>query len=105
MEAQEIINDLNKEDLCRDLAKAVHQIDNPDNEKADVWICGFHPAPTSAKTKCKECGKVCYYDPERTITECLKKKHRKICTDCALNNPKYSECLNPIERMILEGTK
>ncbi len=98
--AQEIINEIEHEDVCRKLAVAMHEYDNPENKKADVWVCGIKPAPTSKPTNCEECGKTCYYDPDKTVKDNLEKKHKKICVDCIMNIKKYSECLNPIERMI-----
>lgn len=92
-----------REELSRQMARAIFHYDNPKNEKADVWVCGFDSTKRSKKTKCKECNILCYYDGSKNMSECIAKKHIKICVKCAMKMKKYKKSLNPIEKEILEG--
>jgi len=79
------------------LARAKHEKWNK-GKKANVWICGFDPLPSSKETKCEDCGSLCYYTND--ASDLIAKKHKKICGNCALKKG----ILNEEQRHILEKT-
>lgn len=70
-------------------------------EKGDALVCSLvKNIEGSIKTKCKDCGKVCYYiDKYEDNKDLLKRNHKKICTECALKN----KDIDPEVRNLLES--
>lgn len=62
--------------------------------KCNIWVCGTVVLKSSKKSKCSTCGSVIYYDS--LVQDNFKKKHKKICIDCALKGD-----LNEEQRAIL----
>ena len=69
--------------------------------KANVWACGMKKTRNDIRTKCDECGGVCYRSREKN-TDLLNKGAKKICLKCVMTNPKYSKDLNEEQRDIME---
>ena len=70
-------------------------------QKANIWACGMHKARNDIKTKCGECGGVCYRSKDKD-KDMLKKGAKKICIKCAVTNPKHARNLNEEQRDIME---
>lgn len=70
-------------------------------KKASIWACGMKKTRDDIKTKCEECGGICYRsrDPDKDM---LKKKAKKICLKCVVSNPKYGKDLNEEQRDLME---
>lgn len=69
--------------------------------KADVWACGMEKTRKDIKTKCEECGGVCYRSRDKE-KDMLKKGAKKVCIRCVVTKPKYAKNLNREQREMME---
>ena len=69
--------------------------------KANVWACGMEKTRNDIKTKCEECGGVCYRSKDKE-KDMLKKGAKKICIRCVVTKPKYAKDLNKEQRELME---
>jgi len=68
------------EKFARNKSLEIFKGEHGKEAKPEFWVCGDIKLTNSSKTKCSECGKICYYDKN------LKKdfgKAKKICVVCA----------------------
>ena len=69
--------------------------------KANVWACGMEKTRNDIKTKCEDCGGVCYRSRDKD-KDMIKKGAKKICIRCIVTKPKYAKNLNREQRDIME---
>ena len=69
-------------------------------KKATVWACGMKKTRNDIRTKCDECGGVCYRSRDKD-TDLLNKDAKKVCLKCVVTNPKYSKDLNEEQKDIM----
>jgi len=84
------------ETMAREIAEELNVRWNK-GDKCNVWVCSakYPIIKSSKKSKCSKCGTIIYYDP--SVKNNFKKKHIKICVDCALKR----DDLNEEQRVIL----
>ena len=73
-------------------------------KKGDIWVCGLDAEqPWCKKTKCKYCGRECYYVPENA--DLVKENAKKICPACALEKHRgdISEEMKEMLKRVVEG--
>lgn len=87
------------ENKAREIAKMVFK-DHHGKAKAEIWCCGYIKLSTSRKTKCKKCGKECYYDTK--LRDKFKKNAKKLCPKCVLKY--HSDDLFEFEKEIIKSS-